>query len=215
MKRTEAHRMKVTMPDTLAAGGLGAAPPGADSDTEEHVLNEAGEFEIRDEEIDLGRYRVEDWLALALFWMLGAIIFYQFFTRYALNDSTAWTEEIARYFLIATVFVGAAMSVRKNNHIQVDFFYHVLPRKLMRVMSTVVDAVRIVFFATCVVLTWLLIERIGGSRMAVVELPMGIVYGAVLIGFALMTWRAVGVAVANWKRGASVLERPELAEEAI
>ena len=35
-----------------------------------------------------------------------------------------------------------------------------------------------------------------------------------LTGFvALMTWRALGVALANWKRGASVLERPELADE--
>ena len=40
---------------------------------------------------------------------LGVIIFYQFFTRYALNDSASWTEEIARYFLVATVFVGAAV----------------------------------------------------------------------------------------------------------
>ena len=36
-----------------------------------------------------------------------------------------------------------------------------------------------------------------------------------LAGFvALMTWRAVGVGIANWKRGASVLERPELMDEA-
>jgi TRAP-type C4-dicarboxylate transport system permease small subunit len=181
---------------------------------DEHVLNAEGEFEIHDEDIDLSRYHLEDWLALGLFWMLGVIIFYQFFTRYALNDSAAWTEEIARYFLVATVFIGASVCVRKNNHIQVDFFYHVLPARLMRVMSSLVDVVRIVFFATCVVLTYLLITRIGGSRMAVVDLPIGIVYGAVLIGFALMTWRAVGVAFANWKRGASVLERPELIEEA-
>src|SRR5258706_16466526 len=113
----------------------------------DHVLNEAGEFEIHDETIDLRRYHAEDWLALALFWALGAIIFYQFFTRYALNDSASWTEEIARYFLIATVFVGAAMCVRKNNHIQVDFFYHLLPRPLMRVMATLVDIVRIAFLA--------------------------------------------------------------------
>jgi TRAP-type transport system small permease protein len=36
----------------------------------------------------------------------------------------------------------------------------------------------------------------------------------VMAGFALMTWRAVGVAVQNWKRGESVLEKPELADEA-
>ncbi|HEX3141402.1 MAG TPA: TRAP transporter small permease [Rhizobacter sp.] len=176
------------------------------------LLNAEGEFEIHDEAIDLSQYRVEDWLAVALFWVLGLIVFYQFFTRYVLNDSAAWTEEIARYFLIATVFIGAAVGVRKNNHIQVDYFYRVLPRRLMRVMSTLVDVVRVSFFGACIVMTGQLIMKIGSSRMAVVELPMGLVYGAVMLGFALMTWRAVVVAIANWKRGASVLEQPELAE---
>ena len=53
----------------------------------------------------------------AVFWALAAIVFSQFFTRYVLNDSAAWTEEIARYLLIAIVFIGAADRRRKNNHI--------------------------------------------------------------------------------------------------
>jgi TRAP-type C4-dicarboxylate transport system permease small subunit len=61
-------------------------------------------------------------------------------------------------------------------------------------------------------LSWQLLDRIGGSRMAVVDLPMGYVYGAVLLGFALMSWRAGEVAWRNWRRGASVLDRPELAD---
>ncbi len=206
--------MKALLDETPAAGTALPAAAAGEAANEPQVINDAGEFFVADEEIDLRRYQPEDWLALALFWVLGLIVFYQFFTRYALNDSAAWTEEIARYFLIGIVFIGAATSVRKNNHIQVDFFYHVLPRRLMRVMSTTVDVVRVAFCLTCVVLTWLLMQRIGASRMAVVELPMGIVYAAVLIGFVLMSWRAVGVATANWRRGASVLEKPELAEEA-
>jgi len=177
------------------------------------LLDSQGEMHLQDEAIDLSPYRFEDWLALAPFWLLGLTVFYQFFTRYALNDSAAWTEEIARYLLIGTVFVGAAVGVRKNNHIQVDFFYRVLPAKLMRVMSTLVDGVRIAFFVAGIVLTGQLIARIGGSPMAVVELPIGIVYGFVLFGFVLMAWRALGVAMANWRRGASVLERPELSDE--
>jgi len=176
------------------------------------VAAEAAHFEVRDAEVDLRAYRTEDWLAFALFALLGATVFYQFFTRYALNDSASWTEEIARYFLVATVFVGAAIGVRKNNHIQVDFLYRVLPRRPMRAVATLVDGLRILFLGACVVLTWQLIGRIGASRMAVVDLPMGLVYGAVLLGFVAMTWRAIGVARANWKRGASVLEQPELGD---
>jgi len=180
---------------------------------EEHVLNAAGEFEVHDEPVDISHYRFEDWIAFGIFWVLALVIFYQFFTRYALNDSASWTEEIARYLLIATAFVGAAMNVRKNNHIQVDFLYRLLPRMVTRPLSTLVDAARIVFLAYCVWLTYLLIDKIGGSRMAIIDWPIGILYGFVLAGFAMMTWRAIDVAIANWKRGASVLERPELADE--
>ena len=181
---------------------------------QEHVLNEKGEFDVHDAFVDLSHHRFEDWLAFAIFWVLAIVIFYQFFTRYALNDSASWTEEIARYLLIMTVFVGAAMNVRKNNHIQVDFFYRILPRWWTRPMSVVVDALRILFLGYCVYLTIVLMGKIGDMRMAIIDWPMGLVYGFVAFGFALMTWRAVDVAVANWKRGASVLEKPELADEA-
>ena len=57
-------------------------------------------------------------------------MFYQFVTRYVMNDSAAWTEEVARYLLIGVVFIGAAIGVAKNNQIQVDFFYRLMPPAL-------------------------------------------------------------------------------------
>jgi TRAP-type transport system small permease protein len=172
----------------------------------------ADEFTVHEEPVDLSHYGFEDWCALAIFWALALVIFYQFFTRYALNDSASWTEEIARYLLIGTAFVGAAMNVRKNNHIHVDFAYRLIPRWAGRPLAVAVDVLRIAFLGYCVWLTWLMIGKIGSSRMAIVDLPMGIVYGVVMFGFALMTARAVQVAAGNWKRGYSVLEKPELAE---
>ena len=179
-----------------------------------HVLNAAGEFEVHDDVVDLSHYRLEDWTAFAIFWLLAAVIFYQFFTRYALNDSASWTEEIARYLLIATAFVGGAINVRKNNHVQVDFFYRLMPPWMTRPLSTFVDIIRILFLGYCVWLTIALMMKIGGSRMAIIDWPIGILYGFVCAGFVLMTWRAVDVGIANWKRGYSVLEKPELADEA-
>lgn len=175
-----------------------------------HVMGDDGQFHARDEAVDLSRTKPEAWVALGLFWLLGATVFYQFFTRYVLNDSAAWTEEVARYLLIGVVFIGASISVTKNLHIQVDFFYRYLPRRLGRALSTAVDACRVLFFGAAVVLTALMMERLGGnSRMTLIDLPMNLVYGVCLVGFAVMTWRAVQVARIHWRRGYSVLERPE------
>jgi TRAP-type C4-dicarboxylate transport system permease small subunit len=176
---------------------------------EEHVLGADGRFHVADETVRLSVYAWEDWTTLAVFWILAVVVFYQVFTRYILNDAAGWTEEIARYLLIAVTFLGGAMSVRKNTHIQVDFVYRFLPRAAGRVMSSFVDAVRVACFGYAVWLTWLLIGRIGTQRMAGVELPIGLVFGAMLIGFVLMFGRAVQVAWKHWRQGYSVLERPE------
>ncbi len=176
------------------------------------VMDAEGHFHLTDAPIDISRYRFEDWIALVFFWLLAGVIFHQFFTRYALNDSAAWTEEIARNLLISVVFGGAAIGVRKNNHVQVDFFYRILPRPLMRLLSTLVDLFRIAFLGYAAWLTWELMQRIGGQVMSIIDWPIGLVYGVVLFGFVLMTIRALQVAIINFKRGASVLEQPELAE---
>ncbi|MCS6922730.1 MAG: TRAP transporter small permease [Elioraea sp.] len=177
------------------------------------VLDEAG-FHVTDEPVDLSAYAWEDWVSFALFWVLAGVVFYQVFTRYVLGDPAGWTEEIARYFLVALVFVGAAMSVRKNNHIQVDFFYRLMPRPMGRALSTAVDLFRCAFLGYATWLCWLLIERIGRSRMAIVDLPMGLVFGAMMFGFGVMFLRSLQVAGRHWRQGYSVLERPEAEGEA-
>jgi len=165
--------------------------------------------EEADSQLDFSEVTLEAWLALGFFWILGVTVFYQFITRYVFNDSAAWTEEISRYLLIATVFVGAVIGVAKNNHIQVDFFYRYMPPKMARVFSVGVDLFRLVFFAYAAWLTWQLMQKMGSYQMTVVNLPMNLVYGVVLLAFLLMLWRAAWVMRRHWQRGFSVLERPD------
>ena len=93
-------------------------------------------FEEPTPEVDLAQYAIEDWASLALFWLMGFAVFLQFFTRYVLNDSLAWTEEIATYCLVAVVFVGSSMCVRLGRHIQVDLLFRYLPPGAARMLST-------------------------------------------------------------------------------
>jgi TRAP-type transport system small permease protein len=173
------------------------------------VMGDDGEFHAVDEAIDLSHTPLEAWVAVLLFWALAGVVFTQFFTRYFLNNSASWTEEIARYLLIGTVFVGASIGVAKNNHIQVDLLYRYLPAGLATGLSRVVDALRVVFFATMSVLTVQMMLKMGNYQMTIVDLPMNIVYGVCLFGFAAMALRSAWVARVHWRRGYSVLQRPE------
>jgi TRAP-type C4-dicarboxylate transport system permease small subunit len=173
------------------------------------VMGDDGEFHAQDEAVDLSGTTVEAWVALGFFWVLGLTVFYQFFTRYVLNDSAAWTEEIARYLLIATVFVGASIGVAKNNHIQVDFFYRHMPAALGRWMARLVDLLRILFFGAAVALTIQMMLKLGNARMTIVDLPMNLVYGVCALGFAAMFLRSIWVLRVHMKRGYTVLERVE------
>jgi TRAP-type transport system small permease protein len=184
-----------------------------DIDAGPKVMGDDDRFHAQDEAVDLSGTTFEAWIALFFFGALGLTVLYQFVTRYVLNDSAAWTEEIARYLLITVVFIGAGIGVVKNNHIQVDFFYRFMPSVLARVMALAVDVMRIAFFAAAVVLTWQMMQKMEFYRMTVVDLPMNIVYGICLAGFAMMALRSIRVAVIHHRRGYSVLERPDSAIE--
>jgi TRAP-type C4-dicarboxylate transport system permease small subunit len=176
-----------------------------DSDPGESI---AAAFDEAPLTADLSGYTVEDWLCFGIFWLLCAIVFLQFFTRYVMNDSAAWTEEGARYLLTCIVFLGSAMCVRLDRHIQVDLIYRYLPRRASRVLVTLVDALRVSFLAYTV---WLAIEvtrRVGHQRMTMIDWPMGLIYGFVAAAFAVMCLRAVQLAVRHLRTGTSLLEAP-------
>ena len=159
------------------------------------------------ENIKLSDYGIEDWIAFFLFWVLACIGGLQFVTRYFLNDSFAWTEEIARYVLMFLAFVGGGMAVRRFSHIHVEFFYVYLPRRAGLVCSMLVDLLRIGFFAYGTWLCWKVTDIMQTQRMVVIEWPMSIVFGICTLGFLIMTVRAIQVTVANWRAGSSPLTR--------
>jgi TRAP-type transport system small permease protein len=145
----------------------------------------------------------EDWLTFALFWALAGVVFLQFFTRYILNDSLAWTEEIARYMLMALTFVGSATAARRGAHIAVDFFLLALPPPARRLARAAVALFTVSFFAMLTWLCWQVAEAMRFQPMVVVDLPLAYVYWAILAGLVLTTLRAAQQAMRRYRDGAA------------
>ncbi len=160
-------------------------------------------------EADLSSYSAEDWICLVFFWIMTVLGCVQFFTRYVMNDSVAWTEELAVYCLMPVVFIGAAACVRRSRHIQVNFIYRYLPGGLGRVLATITDVISILFFGY---VSWLFARyamAVDGEPMTTITWSKSDVYWLSFVGMFLMTIRAIQVSFLHLKQGYSVLERPE------
>ena len=144
-------------------------------------------------------YGYEDYLVFVMFWALAIIVFSQFFSRYFLNDSIAWTEEIARFFLVAVAFLGIPIGIRKGSHIMVEVFCHSLPRKLKKAVAIAVNLAGLAFYAYGTYLAFLVTKLVKNQRISSFDISKSVLYAIVCAGFALMVFRCAEAVWGLWK----------------
>jgi TRAP-type C4-dicarboxylate transport system permease small subunit len=168
-----------------------AAPP----DDDIHLIV------AQDEEVVI-EHHPEDWIAFVLFWALSLIVFLQFFTRYIMNDSLAWTEEIARYGLMWLAFIGGAMVTRKKTHIAVELLGNLMKPGLLRtLLFALVDIVTLGFLGLLAYFSVTITQRMEFQRMTVIDLPMSLVYGGVAVGCFMMLARQIWTVWTHARQG--------------
>ncbi len=118
--------------------------------------------------------------ALVLFVVLAAVVLLQFVSRYILNDSVAWTEEIARYLLIGAVYAGSVTALRKGEHIFLEVVYRRVYPANVKPLAILVDCISVAFHAVLTILAAQLTFA-ADRRMISVDLPKSIVYGFVTV----------------------------------
>ncbi len=119
--------------------------------------------------VSIADIRLIDAPALIMFWVLAIVVFMQFFTRYVLNDSLAWTEEVARYLLVLVAFLGSVSAVRRGSHIMLEFLFRMIPATYARILALIAETITLGLFAS---LTWIGIELTQKTRQQMVSLPI-------------------------------------------
>jgi TRAP-type C4-dicarboxylate transport system permease small subunit len=123
--------------------------------------------------------KITDWYARLLTWLLAAsvaiLVFpvsLQIFSRYTeLIPSYIWTEEMARFFFIWSIMIGAMVGIREGTHFVVDLWPPLNPR--LQALIRVVASVFVLLFA--LVFLWWGIDftRFALNRISeLAELPL-------------------------------------------
>ncbi|MBJ6123860.1 TRAP transporter small permease [Microvirga splendida] len=152
-----------------------SAPP---EDVHREVDELFEQWQEEESHVDLSDLRWSDVVVFAIFWILFGIVFLQFFTRYVLNDSLGWTEEIARYFLILITFVGSVTAMRKGSHIAVEALLIYLPRGARHWTLVAVDGLVALF---CGAMAWYAYQlgALAPGYMVSIDIPKSYIYWAV------------------------------------
>ncbi|WP_135076469.1 TRAP transporter small permease [Terasakiella sp. SH-1] len=143
------------------------------------------ELEIEEKEVDVSDFSWVDTPGLIFFWILMVVVFLQFFTRYVLNDSLGWTEEVARFLLILVAFCGAITGARKGTHIFLEFFYRFVPTPVAKALSILAELINVTFFGYMAYVGYQLAE-VTRQNMISIPVPKAMIYWAVAISFAIM-----------------------------
>lgn len=133
----------------------------------------------------------EKYISISLFSAMIVLCVLQVFFRYVINTSLAWTEELARYCFIASIYFGASYGVRSDEHIRVEVLSSFLPQKAAFICRTIADILWLVFSVYIVYISIGMCETfiMRGQTTPTLHLPTGAVYAIVPVGFTLMSIR--------------------------
>jgi TRAP-type C4-dicarboxylate transport system permease small subunit len=133
------------------------------------------------------------WVIIVLMGVLVINVLWQVFTRFILNNPSAYTDELARYLLIWVGLLGAAYVAGQKMHLAID----ILPKKLTGKSKIILD----IFIEACMLVFSLAVMVIGGLNLvflvlrlnqssAALQIPLGYVYlsiplsGAIIVIYA-------------------------------
>lgn len=118
--------------------------------------------------------------------VMAAVMVYQVFLRYVLGKSNLWAEEVARYLFVYVTFVGSFIAIRRNAHLQVDFFTNLMKPKVKKVFSMITNILVTAFLVYLIYIGMVLVD--GGFRniTAGLNISMAYIYMAVPLGGILM-----------------------------
>ncbi len=132
-----------------------------------------------------------EWIenSIAVFSMatVSLLVFGNVISRYGFNYTPIWSEELSRFLVVWSIFIGVSIGVRKNQHIGVDALIRFLPHKLLLASEILLNLIGVVVIGILVYTSLEFIQQTMefGQLSPAMRIPMYIPYIAMPVGLTL------------------------------
>lgn len=127
----------------------------------------------------------EELISSLFFILMCMAVAFGVFARF-FDVSLVWTDELARYSFIWTVFTGSVVAIKHQKHIAIDFLMTLLPNSLQKIVYSLIHVTVCILCLVLVQFGLLLTIETWGVPTTSLGLPTGLIYVPVSLSGLLM-----------------------------
>ena len=128
--------------------------------------------------------RLVEAVGVSVLVMIVVVIFANAFSRYALNYSFSWAEELVQMSMPWLAMTGVFLSVRRGTMIKIDYFFEKIPERYQPAIAYFGYSLNILILLSMAIVSLEFVFLFGGDEALYVGLPTGFSTSALVWGMA-------------------------------
>lgn len=155
----------------------------------EQISQTSSQMELEDPDAALGRIdrvvnRSVEFIGVLALVAIVSVVFANATSRYLLNSSFSWGEEMVQMTMPWLAMAGVFLSIRRGTAIRIDFFFEKMSDRVRPILARAGLVFNCAVLAMLAIVSFDFVILFGGDRALYVGLPMGVSTSALVFGAA-------------------------------
>ena len=150
-------------------------------------------------DIDKVINKILRFIVIIMLSVMSVVVFAQVLFR-IVHLSIPWSEELSKYLLIWSTFLGAAICIRKGSLVGLEFLKNSMSEEKQKILQTILNLIVCAMLLFLINVGFWAVRRVWFQITPVLKLSMGLMYAAIPIGSVFMLINQILVTIYLWKR---------------
>lgn len=149
-------------------------------------------------DIDKVINKILRFIVIIMLSVMSVVVFAQVLFR-IVHLSIPWSEELSKYLLIWSTFLGAAICIRKGSLVGLEFLKNSMSEEKQKILQTILNLIVCAMLLFLINVGFWAVRRVWFQITPVLKLSMGLMYAAIPIGSVFMLINQILVTIYSWK----------------